>query len=179
MMKSRPDFDLRLQKQFTPMPDGAVAQIRLDLQRVLDSGCREEELHKFVAQNVYLLFEQYPSLYILAVSKPKLGHELVCDFCLHAEGNFDYWSLIELERADDRLFTKAGDPTQRLSHALRQVHEWQSWIDNHTEYFRQTYVSRFHWRPMVTFSIVIGRRADLGDRDIRMLQELNESFSGD
>lgn len=44
------------------------------------------------------------------------------------------WHLIEIESPTAKLLTKRGDPSKELTHALRQVREWQRWIERNHAY---------------------------------------------
>ena len=115
-------------------------------------------------------------------SKIRLG-EMYCDFAYsQADSDGAYWVFIEIERADAQLFTRAGDPTRTLSHALRQTLEWQSWLRDHADFARHqlrrlqrrrglcTASERFWRAPQ--FMIVIGRRGQLNERTNRLRVEL-------
>ena len=44
-------------------------------------------------------------------------------------------AFIEIERADIPLFTKSGDPSAQLTHAIRQVQDWKNWVKKNRSYF--------------------------------------------
>jgi len=114
-------------------------------------------------------------------AKVRLGAEFETDF-LYCSGNSigTYWTFVEVEPAHVPLFTKAGDPSARLSHALRQVHEWQAWVTDHHEYALDKLAELVkstgmqwgwprHFRRPCQSMIVIGRRASL-TRDTNRLR---------
>ena len=83
-----------------------------------------------------------------------------------------WWTLVELERADVPLFTKAANPSRHLTHALRQVLNWQAWVCDYQEYARKQLMHLLddhplQWKWPGSFRrpcnglIVIGRRSGL------------------
>jgi hypothetical protein len=106
-------------------------------------------------------------------SKVRLGAEFELDFA-YCSGNSmgTYWTFIELERPDFALFNRSGDPSKYLSHALRQVADWNAWIDDNAAYASDTLAglvddspAQWQWphnfRRPITSLIVIGRRQHL------------------
>ena len=70
------------------------------------------------------------------------------------------------------VFTKAGDPSHQLTHAVRQVTDWQSWITDHVEYAQRSLKAVIDESPMEWrwpqgfvrqphYVIIIGRRSGL------------------
>lgn len=45
--------------------------------------------------------------------------------------------LVEIERADNTLFTNGGDPSSKLTHAIRQVQDWKLWIRDNRDYYQR------------------------------------------
>jgi len=41
---------------------------------------------------------------------------------------------MEIERANSALYTRKGDPTAFLTHAIRQVQDWKRWVNANREY---------------------------------------------
>jgi hypothetical protein len=147
----------------------------------LMSSDREQDLQDFFAQNVAFLMESQAGQHYLAIAQLKLGDQLVADFALFSSVNGPFVTLVELERPTDLLFTKAGDPSSRLNHALRQVNEWRRWISNNSDYMRLKFGSeeRHHCdfsRPMVRSLIIIGRRERMTPRDSKLLQQMNSNY---
>ncbi|HEU0099110.1 MAG TPA: Shedu anti-phage system protein SduA domain-containing protein [Allosphingosinicella sp.] len=105
-----------------------------DFQTLIDGEFKEEVLHRYLVK--------YPALLPLwrpwqnkVYSKFPLGNQHVTDFAFVRDDSPGLrWHFIEIERPNDRLFTKAGDPTARLSHALRQLHDWHNWFINNRDY---------------------------------------------
>jgi len=99
---------------------------------------REQDVHSF--------FEEYPYVFEFAcpsglvISKMPLGSSFVTDFVLaikdlNSNDPTPVVALIEIERPSLSLFTKSGDPTSNLTHAIRQVQNWKRWLAANRGYF--------------------------------------------
>ncbi|MEW6143003.1 MAG: Shedu anti-phage system protein SduA domain-containing protein [Chloroflexota bacterium] len=124
-------------------------------------------------------------------SKVALGAEYEVDFAFcNANSMGLWWTFVEIERADVLLFTKAGDPTEKLTHSIRQVLDWQSWMTDHSQYasielaklaedsltalgfFSSDYERDGSLRRPCNYFIVIGRRATMSSADNRRRIEI-------
>lgn len=91
---------------------------------------REEEYQVFLRDNPVLL----DPLAVETVPKQRLGVEHVTDFALRrVDGR---WTLVEIEKPQDGLFTAANDFTAEFTHAFGQVLDFQQWVEMHGEYAR-------------------------------------------
>ncbi len=185
-------------------------QIRSVLMQLDQSlGTSEEVVHQFLWRNAFLLDLFYEGGYI--VSKFPLGDRHVTDFVVVGYRNWTndfgiHATLLEIENPTSKLFTKNGDPAATLIHALRQVHDWGSWLSNNSEYFRRTLQARLllasgdqdsikstrslsgFYRDVVAqamnqrlsygFKIIAGRRTDMTIGDRMRLDEMNGSLNG-
>jgi hypothetical protein len=140
-----------------------------EFESILASPSSEEEIHSFVAKNSFLLqvllpFHPSARLY----TKVPLATEFVTDFVgiVPRTVGLTYY-LFELELSTVRLFTKAGDPSAALSHAIRQILDWRAWVNDHGEYARSMLPGIFN--PLGV--IVIGRRDNLSGADRRRLAQ--------
>ena len=112
-----------------------------EFERLLNGRVSEQELHEFLAQHSYF-FNGIIRLYGASplYSKIKLGSEFEIDFsCFDAGSPGPEWHLIEIEGPGYPFFTNAGDPSARLTHAIRQVLDWQSWIHENLDYERKLF----------------------------------------
>lgn len=56
------------------------------------------------------------------IPQRRLGAEQVTDFIIGEKSSLGYeWTLVELEGPSQRMFRQNGDPSQALSHAIRQI----------------------------------------------------------
>src|SRR5580704_12514952 len=109
--------------------DGITHQLVLDFEKTLDSG-REQDIHLFLDRNRQILhFIHWDPI---VKSKVRLADAFVSDFVVvgldpYSNDPRSFVTFIEIERANEALFTKSGDPTSFLTHAIRQVQDWQRW----------------------------------------------------
>ena len=106
---------------------------------LLDSEVPESEIHKFLASHTYF-FNTILRLFGVSpvYSKIKLGSQYEVDFAFFDTGSFGpEWYLIEIEPPSKRMFTKSGDPSADLTHAVQQVRDWHSWIHDNADYARK------------------------------------------
>ena len=63
------------------------------------------------------------------IPQQSLGGAHVTDFIIgdeHSDGRD--WVAVELESPLVRLYSKNGDPSKHLNHAIRQIHDWRAWL---------------------------------------------------
>lgn len=140
------------------------------LWELCNSNCKEELVHQFLKDNFYLFHNS------LEMNKPKgiyskvsLGPTYVTDFVTYFDKTPGrYWLLIEIEPPSMPLFTKSGDPSRYLTHAIRQVMDWQAWIADNLAYAR-TFLTEII-DPIGI--VVIGRRDSLTDDNKRQLRQI-------
>ena len=142
-----------------------------EFERFLDGCVREQEVHDFLADHSYFFnhiirLNGASPLY----SKIKLGSEFEIDFaCFDAGSPGPEWHLIEIEGPGSPLFTNAGDPSARLTHAIRQVLDWQGWIHENLDYARKLF-------PYIEYPlgyVFMGRRHGLTPATRKRLRRLN------
>ena len=104
------------------------------------------------------------------IPQARLGSEHVTDFLIAKE---DYggiaWYAVELERPQARIFTKKGDPSAALTHALRQVADWRIWLSRNLDYAArprlQSGLGLTDIDPQLEGLIIMGRDRDLDQRE--------------
>lgn len=122
----------------------------------------ERYYHDFIARHAHVFF---PMLWknIQAVSKIRLGAELVTDFVLvrdEASRGLSYL-LIEIEPPWAVPFTKDGVASARLTRAIHQILDWKRWLDEHRSEARKLFPSGLHYtelKAIFEYCIVIGDR---------------------
>jgi len=129
---------------------------------------REEVLQVFLKENPTLLCPTYTKMW------PKLpfGRKITDFVFLDAYGEY---TLVELEKPQDRLFIKNGDTSKELNHAQNQILDWKRYIeDNLSTVQKELGLSRISTNPKGI--IVIGRSSSLNEENIRKLASIqNES----
>jgi len=137
---------------------------------LLDAGVSEEKVRRFLETHVWFwngLLRMHNTLY----TKIKLGADFEVDFvwCDPSSAGAE-WHLVEIERPTAPLFTKAGEPSRQLNHAMLQVRDWQNWIAQHHEYADDLMPGIYE--PMG--HIFMGRRRELvNSRAKERLREIN------
>jgi hypothetical protein len=94
------------------------------------------------------------------LSKPSF-HRYVPDFAAGVQGMSIRrwtWTLVEIEPSDVQLFTGRGDPSAKLTHAVRQISDWRNWITENSAYARSILPDI---TPTCQGLIVIGRRKEI------------------
>ena len=130
---------------------------------------KEEELQKFLKRNFLLLSMNSRRV----LDKHPLGAEFKVDFVLEEiDGSY---TLVEIEDPAFRLFTKTGQPTAELTHAITQVRDYRKWIESHLEYAR---VELPGLRSRPRGIIIIGKDESLSGGDSQRLHDLNEEGRG-
>jgi hypothetical protein len=104
----------------------------------------------------------------------RLGAEYVADFVLGCKDSLGYhWRLVELEGCNEKLFVADGDPAKMLRHAIRQIQDWRSWLQQNVAYAQREEADGGLALRDITGEaeglIIIGRRSMLTD-DSRMLR---------
>ena len=102
--------------------------------------------------------ESYPdvfgfaSAFSLVLPKFKLAEKFVPDFLVvgippYSQSHTPTVTMVELEHPTMQLFTKAGDQTSQLSHAIRQVQDWRQWVRENHSYLRAELARRVAAEP--------------------------------
>src|SRR5437588_1095783 len=138
--------------------------------RLLDIEADEQRIHKFLANHSYFFnrlirLNGKSPLY----SKVRLGNDYEVDFAFFDSGSVGpEWHLVEIERATVSLFTRSGNPSAALTHAIQQIQNWQSWVHDNLDYARQL-------MPLIEYPlgcIFMGRRSDITQDDQKRLRHL-------
>lgn len=108
--------------------------------------------------------------------------QYVADFIIgdaHSLG-FD-WHAVELEAPRAKLFTRSGDPSATLNHAIRQIIDWRAWLQDNLDYARrpesENGLGLLKIRPDLPGLILIGRRTGLSARDNRPREEMSRQLN--
>jgi Domain of unknown function (DUF4263) len=147
------------------------------MRELLDARAPEEAIHQLLANHI----EFWNGIVRLVggcplYTKISLGGDYTIDFAyVDMSSNGAEWHFVEIEPPSFRLFTKAGDPSHRLTHALRQVRDWQHWVAVNTSFARK----RFPGIVAPMGHVFMGRRAELATIESRdRLHALNIEYRG-
>lgn len=142
---------------------GPVEEARDELRAAL-SG-HERDVQRVIAAHPRLLADRLTGGWGWVIPQKRLGAEFVTDFILGEQLSPGYyWVAIELESPRVPMFTKAGDPSRYLTHAIRQIQEWRVWLTNNHDYASRPREDNGLGLLQVSTNIpgviLIGRRAD-------------------
>jgi ppGpp synthetase/RelA/SpoT-type nucleotidyltranferase len=138
---------------------------------IADAGVHEKrDIHPFLKEHQFLLHTGPDSI----ISEPAigLGTEYRMDFLVR-EATGDY-ILVELENPRHQLFTRTGNPTAAVTHAVQQVEDWQEWIGQNLATVQRTYPEML----VPTGIVVIGRSASLSVAEKQKLARRNITTRG-
>jgi hypothetical protein len=116
------------------------------------------------------------------IPQQRLGSQHVTDFMIGAANSFGAeWVAVELESPRASVFTKAGNPTAILSHAIRQITDWRAWLTSNLAYAAKPPseggLGLEKIRPDVEGLILIGRRSRLGDSDNNLRSQMSHDLN--
>jgi hypothetical protein len=122
-------------------------------------GVRESDIHEFLSEHSSLFFGQDA----FVISRAELGSDFQVDFVI-ARDQASYgigYTFVEIETPQSLVYTRSGDPSARLTHAIQQVLNWKTWLTRHRVHVRRFFPSKYWgWEEFtnLSFCIVIGRR---------------------
>jgi hypothetical protein len=148
------------------------------------SGLLEEDLQRFLTKHHEIVAAAFMRILGFVIPKFAFGDDHVSDFVVADWCQAWVLTLVELEPSDAKAFNKSGTPARRLASALKQLADWQGWIERHPSYFEEkmrkhhrAFLSdlkktssesdstewwpyhTYQWhRPYIRHAIVIGRR---------------------
>jgi hypothetical protein len=94
---------------------------------------REEDVQQALTQRRALLVQHLGGGHgRYVIPKPQFGGKYEPDFLIGERASYGLeWTLVELEAPGRSMFTKKGEVSQWLNHAIRQVNDWRSWLAYH------------------------------------------------
>ncbi len=106
----------------------------------LDSATKEQELQAFLEKHPNLLIQHLGGGHgRWVIPKKRLGSEHVTDFIIGERHSYGFeWQAVELESPRAKLFTKNGDISRTLNHAIRQITDWRTWLKRNQDYASRT-----------------------------------------
>lgn len=157
------------QKGSRPDLLGNLVDLRHQFEALLQTAKKEEEIQAFLTIHPELL-----SAYGEVIPKQRLAEDFVTDFVIkRGISQSALFTLVEIERPDRRLFTRRGDVHSDLGHAIRQVLDWERWIEKSKRHL-QTKLPDFQ---TCRYLIILGRDRDLTQQDRERLQAFSRLCS--
>lgn len=99
-----------------------------------------------------------------------LGSEYRVDFVIELPQQ--RYVLVEIERPQDELYTRAGDPAYRLKHGQQQIEDWIDWLDENKDYARKN-IPALEYIKELEYWLIIGRRSSMSERHRKALARKN------
>jgi antiviral defense system Shedu protein SduA len=110
-----------------------------ELERVLKRARDERPLQAHIEDNPFVLVEHLGGGHgRWVIPQKRLGGEFVTDFMIcERDSNGNHWKAVELESPGARRFTKKGEPSAELNHAIQQIRSWRRWLTANIDYARR------------------------------------------
>lgn len=138
-----------------------LKSIKQRWESLINNPCvKESKLHEFLSDHSGMFFGQAAFI----IPRAELGSDFQADFVI-ATDKASYgikYTFVEIETPQSLVYTRSGDPSARLTHALQQVLNWKAWLTRHRGHVRRFFPSIYSGREEFTnfsFCIVIGRRS--------------------
>lgn len=155
------------------------------LETAIESAKREEDVQKILTEIPLLLVQHLVGgggRWV--IPKQKLGSEYVSDFIIGERHSYGFnWVAVELESPNAKMFNKKGDPTKDLTHAIRQIHDWRSWIKSSRDYATRERNKKGLGLTDIDSNvkglILIGRRKDVDKSTDELRREMVQSSAID
>jgi len=138
---------------------------------MLENAKNEHDWQKFFESNPLLLIQHMNGGHGRWVIPQKaLGSEYRTDFIIgESDSEGFHWQAVEIESHKAKCFTKNGNYTKELTHAVKQIEDWRSWIRDNIQYARndrnKNGLGLIDIVPDLPGLIIIGRRNDLLEKN--------------
>ena len=119
----------------------------------------ETDLLEVLRKNSFLFYDLVGRKYGVQpiFHEVRLGAKLRCDFAWVNDHSYGpEWVLVEVEKPEMELFTRKGEPTYQLNHAIEQVRSWDRYFEDNPGSKKEIFGAVHSFR----FVIVGGRRQD-------------------
>lgn len=103
------------------------------------------------------------------VDRHRLGDDLVTDYIIRTHD--DRYTVVEIEKPQDNIFTARLDFTSEFTHAFGQVVDFLGWLDHNVAYAR----TKLPHIEAPSGLLVIGRRSDLSDQGSAKLRRFSDN----
>jgi len=147
--------------------------LRAGLRAYLNAAVSEAPLQRFLEQNPLVLVRYLAGGHTRwVIPGLRLGSWFAPDFVIGEQNaRRSRWTLIELESPSVKLFTREGDASRALGHAVGRIRGWRGWLHDHERYARE-HLNLAHVTGNAQALILIGRRARLRPEDVQRRRDL-------
>jgi len=132
---------------------------------LLREATKEEEIQQFLKERPILLLDSIIGHRgCICIPKQNLNKH-VTDFLIAWIDSMGFWWLgVELENPRAQMFTKLGDQTKELTHAIGQIQDWRIWLSKNADFARRPIAdggySLIDIEEQLPSHIFIGRRKE-------------------
>jgi hypothetical protein len=150
----------------------------VSFKRLLARARRESTVQKYLERHPIVLIQHFSGGHgRWVIPQKRLGSEHITDFLVGSSSSIGHeWLAVELESPSAPLFTKQGDPSKTLNHAIRQISDWRGWLKSNKDYASrdrdQDGLGLTDIDSDVPGLILIGRRRNLDDHTRSLRREL-------
>lgn len=147
---------------------------------VLNSAKTERSMQDFIQKRPIFLAQSLRGGHgRWVIPQKRLGAEYVTDFVVGEKSSSGFkWYGVELESPKACMFNSKGDPSRTLTHAIRQIMDWRSWLGRNQNYASRTRVEKglglTDISPSLEGLIIIGRRQDIDPETNSRRRQLEE-----
>lgn len=103
----------------------------------------EEDLQRFLTHHSEIIAAAFMRFIGFVVPKFAFGNDYISDFVVADWTQFWNLTLVELEPSGVKAFNKSGTPARRLAAAVKQISDWQRWIEKYPSYFDDK-IAKYH-----------------------------------
>lgn len=166
-------------RDFFTVWDDVTTEHVVNLRTAVESARREEDLQAHLQAHPLMLVQHLGGGHgRWVIPKPRLESEYVPDFVIgDRDSGGRRWTAVELEGPTRPMFTKGGDPSRYLSHAIRQLMDWRSWLTANRAYASaprdEEGLGLEDIDPRLPGLIIMGRR-DLGPNPRGLRRQLEQ-----
>lgn len=155
------------------------AQDVADLEKKLNTAKNENVMQHYLEKHPLMLIQHMGGGHgRWVIPQKKLGAEFVTDFVIAERSSIGFeWVAVELESPTAKLFTKKGDPSAALTHAIRQISDWRAWLQKNQNYAARSRIESglglTDIDPRLPGLIIIGREKDLDSNTRELRRQLS------
>ncbi|MFQ6002232.1 MAG: Shedu anti-phage system protein SduA domain-containing protein [Candidatus Zixiibacteriota bacterium] len=156
-----------------------IAQKDVDaFHEVLNNARHESEIQTFLERDPILLIQHLGGGHgRWVVPKKRLGVQYVTDFVIGERSSYGFeWQGVELENPNAPMFTRSGDPSRQLTHAIRQIQDWRAWLQRNQNYAARSEseggLGLIDITAKIPGLILIGRRKNVDSRTNELRRQM-------
>ncbi len=122
-------------REFHVQHMGLSVDVITAFQECVNDAADEQPVQAFLETHPGLLVQLLHAAPRFVLPRHRLGAEFVPDFIIGEHSSDGYnWLVVELESPRLSFFTNAGDPRAQLTHAIRQIQDWRTWLHRNQNY---------------------------------------------